>query len=133
MYSLLAIILAAGLSVSSIDISSSFVVSGYATAYCQCGVTASGEYTRDGICAGKEEWLGKTIALYQRLPDGSVGEFIGRYELKDTGGTPGLKNGKVIDVWCPDLDSCQEFMDRVYEDGCQGKCYIFVLETDNFE
>lgn len=129
MYSLLAYILATAISLSSIN-QSSFVVSGYATAYCVSGITASGEMTRAGICAGKQEWLGKTIILYQRLPDDSIGEQIGIYECKDTGGTPGLKNGKVIDVWFEDLDQCQEFMNRVYEDGCQGHIYIQVLNTE---
>lgn len=101
---------------------------GHATAYCLKGTTASGEQTRDGICAGKREWLGKTIILYSRLPDDSVGGVIGIYECKDTGGTKGLKTGKVIDVWCSDLSSCQEFMDRVYEDDCKGRVYIQVVE-----
>lgn len=100
------------------------LLSAHATAYCATGVTKSGKYTRDGICAAKQEWLGKTVVVYQRLPDDSVGEIIGIYEILDTGGTPGLKSGKVVDIWCPNLDACQAFMDRVYEDGCQGKVYI---------
>lgn len=127
---LLSYILAMTLAASSVNLSSSMILSGYATAYCQCGVTASGEYTRDGICAGKDEWLGKTIILYQRLPNNKIGEQIGIYECLDTGGTPGLKEGKVIDVWCQDLDTCQEFMNLVYEDGCQGHVYIQVIDAD---
>lgn len=104
-------------------------VGGHATAYCVSGVTASGEVTRNGICAGKKEWIGKTIILYQRLPDNSVGEMIGMYECLDTGGTDGIREGRVIDVWCPDIDSCQEFMNRIYEDGCEGRCYIQIVDA----
>lgn len=101
----------------------------HATAYCVTGTTKSGEYTREGICAGKEEWLGKEILIFQKLPDGKMGKCLGKYEVLDTGGTEGLKNGKVIDIWKPDLDSCQEFMDLVYEDGCKGKVYIVFISA----
>ena len=127
---LLSYILAISLTASSVDLSSSVILSGYATAYCVSGVTASGEETRNGICAGKDEWLGKTIILYQRLPGNKIGDQIGIYECLDTGGTSGLKEGKVIDVWCQDLDTCQEFMNLVYEDGCQGHVYIQVIDSD---
>lgn len=94
-----------------------------ATAYCLQGITASGEEVREGICAtGNEEYFGKTIMMYQRKEDG-LGDFIGVYECLDTGCSK-----DVIDVWCKDLDSCQEFMDKVYENGCQGKVYIFIIE-----
>lgn len=98
-----------------------------ATAYCLYGNTASGVYVHEGICAGKREWFGKDIVMYQRLPDGSVGERIGVYECCDTGGYQ-VANGINVDVWCPDMESCQAFMDRVYEDGCGGKVYIQIID-----
>lgn len=104
--------------------------SAHATAYCLTGITASGEQTRDGICAAKREWLGKDIYIYQKLPGGEIGKFIGKYECRDTGGTNGLKTGKVIDIWRPDLESCQEFMNLVYEDGCKGRIYIRVEDPE---
>lgn len=107
-----------------------YIGEGHATAYCVSGVTASGEHTRKGICAGADEYMGKTVVLFQRLPDGSVGDKIGIYECLDTGGNPGIKNGDVIDVWCPDLESCQEFMDAVYEDGCKGKVYMQIFDAE---
>ncbi len=97
-----------------------------ATAYCIHGTTASGEPTREGICAGK--WLGKTLVVYQRLPDGSVGDIIGIYECTDSGGQP-IKEGKVIDIWKEDLQACQELMDRLYEDGCAGRVYIQIFDA----
>ncbi len=100
----------------------------HATAYYQSGTMAEGQQTRDGVCAGAKEYLGCVIVVYQRLPDGSIGDYIGMWECLDTGGTDGLKNGTVVDVWQQDLELCQDFMDMVYEDGCQGKVYIQVIE-----
>lgn len=105
-------------------------IPGYATAYCVSGTMASGQQTRIGVCAGKREWIGKTAVLFQRLPDGSIGDWISTYDILDTGGTDGLKEGKVIDVWRPDMDGVQEFMDIVYEDGCQGRVYIFIIDKE---
>lgn len=103
-------------------------IKGYATAYCQTGQTSSGAYTRDGICAGAKSYSGCMIVLYQRLPDGSLGDYIGMYECLDTGGTDGLNNGTVIDVWKSNNEQCQEFMNQVYEDNCKGHIYIQVIE-----
>lgn len=96
---------------------------GHATAYCLDGITATGTQVRKGIAAtGRKEWVGKTCVLYQRLPDESIGQIIGIYEIEDTGCKP-----SVIDVWFPE-DECQGFMDRVYEDGCKGRIYIQIIE-----
>lgn len=95
----------------------------HATAYCLEGITASGKEVREGICAsGRKELVGKTCILYQRLPDGRIGRFLGIYEIEDTG-----CNEYVIDVWTPE-NECQDFMDRVYEDGCGGKVYVQIIE-----
>ena len=99
-----------------------------ATAYCLDGITASGKPVREGICAGKDEWFGKTIIVYQRLPGDKLGSLIGIYECLDKGGTEAIKNGWVIDIWEPDLEACQELMDKVYEDGCEGKIFIQVID-----
>ena len=55
------------------------------TAYCDNGITASGVEARYGICAGKKEWLGKTVILYKRNEDGTIGELLGIFEVLDTG------------------------------------------------
>lgn len=110
----------------SVKLSQPELIKAKATAYCLDNVTASGEWVRDGICAtGNPDYFGKTIVMYQRLPDGSVGELIGIYECKDKGCAK-----TVIDVWTEDIDKAQSFMDRVYEDGCKGNIYIQVIETD---
>lgn len=102
----------------------------HATAYCINGTTYSGDNTRIGICAMRKEEIGKTAIVYQRLPNNEIGEIIGIYEVKDTGQTKGLLDGNVIDIWCPDLDSCQDFMNRIYEDGCRGKVFVQLVEAD---
>lgn len=100
------------------------LIKGHATAYCLEGITATGIPVRKGIAAaGRREWLGKTAIVYQRLPNGEIGKIIGIYEIQDTG-----CKESVIDVWCPE-EECQPFMDRVYEDGCQGKVWIQILEA----
>ena len=97
------------------------------TCYCDHGVTASGHQTRDGIVAGKRDYLGKIAALYRYNADGSIGEFIGYYEFLDTGAgidTDGdgkgdsIKNGTSIDVYKHTLIEAKnwitEYGDYVY-------------------
>lgn len=104
------------------------LIKGTSTAYCLNGITRSGEMTHEGICAGAKKYLGKTIEIYQKLPDGSVGEYLGTFECKDTGKTKAIKSGKCIDVWFPDKQKCQEWMNKVYKDGCKGKIYFRIIE-----
>lgn len=108
------------------------LIKGYATAYNgPTEYTCTGDHVRKGICGGCEAYLGKTIILYQRLPGDEIGQIIGIYECLDTGsGTESFQQGKLIDVWCEDMDACQEFMNRVYEDGCQGHVWIEVIQAD---
>ena len=101
------------------------------TGYDDVGYTKSGEWTREGVIAGKEEWLHKKCKLYRINDDGSVGELIGEYTFLDTGygiktktanGIEGsLKLGKSIDVWHPSEDSIWDWMDEygdyVYMEG----------------
>lgn len=79
-----------------------------ATAYCINGRTASGENTRVGIVASKPEWIGKTMAVYLRGKDGKAGQFLGYFEVKDTGGSS-IRNGNVIDLWLPTYEECMAF------------------------
>jgi hypothetical protein len=90
------------------------------TGYNDIGYTKSGEYTRDGIIAGKEEWLGRTCNLYRVNEDGTMGDIIGSYEFLDTGyGINGsLIDGTSVDVWHPTekavWDWVAEYGDYVY-------------------
>lgn len=80
------------------------------TCYIDEGITASGEHTRKGICAMRKEWIGQTAIVYLRKEDGSIGDVYGIYEIKDCGGTDGLKSGTVIDLWQPSLEIAKEVM-----------------------
>lgn len=95
-----------------------------ATAYCYEGRTYTGKPVRKGICAaGNKDLIGKTVILYQRLPNGDIGDYIGIYEVEDTG-----CNEYVIDVWMPEAE-CQDFMRTVYENGCGGKIWVQVVSA----
>lgn len=97
---------------------------GRVTVYSTTGKTASCTDARYGICAtGNKELLGKYVILYQRLPDESKGDFLGIYHVEDTG-----CKKEVIDVWCP-VEKQKLFIDKTYENGCQGKIYIKVVEV----
>lgn len=75
-----------------------------ATAYCLRGQTASGTQTRYGICASKKEWIGRTVSIYTKYN----GFYLGTYVIEDTGGEA-IKSGKVIDLWFPSKELCDQF------------------------
>lgn len=88
------------------------------TCYTDSGTTAGGQQTRPGIIAGKREWIGCAAALYDVNDDGSIGDFIGYYEVLDTGtgiDTDGdgygdsIINGTSIDVWVPNDEAVREW------------------------
>jgi hypothetical protein len=89
--------------------------------YCEHGKTATGAKTRYGIAAGKKEWIGYVAELNAINPDGSVGEFIGYFEFKDTGAgmdSDGdgkgdtIINGQSIDIWINSLPEAYKWRDR---------------------
>lgn len=89
----------------------------YTTAYYYGDTTASGHPAREGICAVKREWMGLTAIVYAD-DNGKVGELLGIYECLDTGfggdadgdGIGSIEEGKVIDIYKPDYESCKEWM-----------------------
>lgn len=85
----------------------------HTTAYCLHGVTATGGTTRPNIAACNTH-VGDVAIIYTL-----DGEYLGMYEITDTGGTEGLRAGKVIDVWFDALDECKEWMSIT-----GGKCYV---------
>lgn len=95
------------------------------TAYILKGKTSSGQEVREGICAvGNPSYFGKTIIVYQRLPHNKLGKCLGIFEALDTG-----CNEYVIDVWFETLDEAQNWMDKVYDNNCNGKIFIQVLDA----
>lgn len=79
-----------------------------ATAYCDGTTRCDGGKVRQGICAGKKEWYGKVIALYEN-DNGNPGEFLGYYECLDTGGDHRIKEGKCVDIYNPSREWCLNF------------------------
>lgn len=94
------------------------------TLYTLHGTTASGVQAHHGCISGKKEWLGCSVMMFGVAEDGTPGEFIGYYEFSDTGGTKGLNNGTVIDVWCEDMDEVREWQ-RIHGD------YTYILIIPN--
>ena len=98
-----------------------------ATCYCDNGITASGKQTRPGIIAAKSDWLGYVACVNAVNEDGSIGEFIGFYEILDTGygaetgvGESSIKPGKTlgtieagqtIDFYMPTQHQAEEWID----------------------
>ena len=78
-----------------------------ATAYCLTGRTATDTQVREGIAASKREWFGRTVSVYTN-DNGDLGQFIGRYVIEDTGGSP-IRKGHVIDIWLPTYEQCKQF------------------------
>lgn len=79
-----------------------------ATAYCYGTVRCDGGTVRIGTCAGKKDWYGKVAAIYLD-ENGSPGEFLGYFEILDTGGDERIREGMVLDIYIPDHDACIEF------------------------
>ena len=86
----------------------------YCPESCKGTITASGEPVREGIIAASKEHMGQRAEVY--LKDGRL---LGLYECLDTGGNPGIKSGKVIDVWAPHLSKAKTLM-KITE----GECYV---------
>ena len=94
------------------------------TAYVLKGTMANGEQVRKGACAFKRELIGKTIIVYLRHPDGSIGSMVGVYECLDHCPTE-----HVIDIWAEDMEHAQEIMNKVYEEDAQGRIFYQVIDA----
>ena len=111
------------------------------TCYLDTGKTASGQQTRPGIMAAKKEWIGCVAEVNAINEDGSIGEFIGYYEILDTGyGRPTgrgeskilkgkslgtIETGETVDIWMPTMHQAEEWIslygDYVYVKIIEGK------------
>lgn len=102
------------------------------TAYYYGETTATGVPVREGICAVKKEWVGKTAIIYERNENGDVGDCLGIYECLDTGfggdadgdGIGSIQTGKVIDVYFENLAGCKEWMKLT-----GGKVYVQLVDA----
>ncbi len=95
------------------------------TAYCDSGITASGKPTVEGLTlGGAPEWISCMAVLYEVDDDGTIGDFIGIYEVMDTGwGRDGdALRGETVDMFMEDYDACIQWGRRdVYVQIIDGK------------
>lgn len=91
------------------------------TAYNLNGTMKNGSGVHRGAIAGRDEDLGKVAIIWERLPDGTMGEYIGTYEYCDTGTghNNAIKKGYVVDVWC-----------KKGEEIPTTKCWVQIVEAD---
>lgn len=84
--------------------------------------TCEGDKPHRGIMAAKKDWIGKTAAVYKREPDETLGDFIGYFEISDTGeGKNGaIRKGYVVDVFC---ECEQELIPTT-------KIYLFLFDAE---
>ena len=80
-----------------------------ATAYCYGTTTCTGKPVREGYAAMSKKYLGMTAVVYAEDENGNPLDYIGTYEIEDTGGDYRIKNGNCIDIYIPDYDKAVEF------------------------
>lgn len=82
--------------------------------------TADGSNTFVGSCASNRKNLGKVVALYDKDKN-----FIGYYDINDTGGTKALKTGKAIDIYFEDEQTLNEFFEKYGT-----RLYVQIIESE---
>ena len=71
---------------------------------------AYGGYPKEGLSvAGKPEWRNMACAIYACDAEGSIGEFIGYFEITDTGGEY-ITSGQRIDMYRETLEGCEQWI-----------------------
>lgn len=74
--------------------------------------TASGVYPEEGMCASNWQHMGQIAVLYDMNM-----EYIGEFEVTDTGGARSLRNGTSIDIFRNDMDGAKTWI-KTYGDYC---------------
>ena len=103
------------------------------TGYCHGDVTATGAKTREGICAVRSEWIGKTALVWMCNEDGTQGEFLGFWECLDTGfgadsdgdGIGSIQEGRVVDMYFPTMEQVTGWMELT-----GGRIYIQLVDAE---
>lgn len=85
---------------------------------------ANGKYPEEGIVAYCPEYVDNAIVRMWASEDGAPGEYIGDFEVWDTG-NPNIQEGRVVDVYRDNLDRCTEFMAQF-----EPKVFIEVIEKE---
>lgn len=103
------------------------------TAYCHGTITATGRVPRRGVCAVREEWIGKTVLVWECTDSNTMGEFLGIWECLDTGfgadsdddGIGSIQEGRVIDMYFPTKEEVQEWMEIT-----GGRVYVQMVDAE---
>ena len=112
------------------------------TAYYQGTIGSHGDRMREGYCAGDPELYGASVAIYEAIPTEngySMGDFIGYFEMRDTGygystgtgksevrsdkkyaGT--IESGLHLDIYRDNLDRCWQWMHKT-----KGKVFAVIV------
>lgn len=80
-----------------------------ATAYCYGTTTCTGKKVRKGIAAMSKRYLGMTAIVYEVDGNGNPIDYIGTFEIEDTGGDERIKNGNCIDIYIPSYQEAINF------------------------
>lgn len=103
------------------------------TAYHHGTTTATGTRPRRGICAVREDWVGKTALVWKCNNSDTMGEFLGIWECLDTGfgadsdgdGMGSIQEGRVIDMYFPTQEEVEEWMAVT-----GGKVYVQLVDAE---
>ena len=116
------------------------------TAYYHGRITYSGQEVREGIAAGKEEWIGEAAVIYEAIPRGDgyeAGDLLGVYEIQDIGygrssgdGIPSsvrsdkdsrgtIERGECLDIYRESYERCVEWMKQT-----GGMVYVQIIPAD---
>lgn len=103
------------------------------TGYCHGDITATGTAPREGICAVRSEWMGKTALVWQCNDDGTQGDFLGFWECLDTGfgadsdgdGIGSIQEGRVVDMYFPTMEQVAGWMELT-----GGRIYIQLVDAE---
>lgn len=91
------------------------------TCYCEHQGTATLKMPYYGVIAGREDWMWDMAEINAINPDGSVGEFIGYYEFRDTGAGmdtdqdgkgDSIERGMSVDIWVSSMDEAYAWRDK---------------------
>lgn len=82
------------------------------TCYVGGTVTANGKKPFYGTVAGPRDWFGCAVAIYQMNEAGGCGDFIGWFEVNDTGPNDLLLSGRAIDLWQESLEDANDWVSQ---------------------
>jgi len=74
------------------------------------GVTADGSIPKANYTCGAKRDLIGCMALVWENDNGQPGEFIGMYEIEDTGGADRIQTGRSIDIYQESYADCEAFI-----------------------